>query len=297
MGNEKVIDVVLEDGTLDGVVRITNKTGNDVIILSAPRKSADDLLNIPESNNVGVYLLLSEKKVYVGQSTDLKTRIKNHLSNKDWWNQVVLLTTVGDRFNHSNIDYLESVLIEKAQANHALDSENKKSGNKYNIDRGEQIVLDNYLNDALFLLEFIGVNVFLENNAKRSTQRIQLVSQKVTQLVQRSYAIDFLKKKLDITKKPTYAKRSDKKDEYAIDCQESLVHEDWLIVLNDHINYEFTVIKIPANSITPEELTLFNRRKDDPKRLSLKIAGATLIENKSKFNFEKYVVEKIPYDI
>lgn len=77
-------------------MRITNKTGNDVIILSAPRKSADDLLNIPESNNVGVYLLLSEKKVYVGQSTDLKTRIKNHLANKDWWNQVVLLTTVGD---------------------------------------------------------------------------------------------------------------------------------------------------------------------------------------------------------
>lgn len=295
MGNEKVIDVILEDGTLDGVVRITNKTGNDVIILSSPRSSTEDLLKIKECENVGVYLLLSAKKVYVGQSIELKKRIRNHLKSKDWWNQVVLLTTTGQRFNHSDIDYLENILIEKAQNNGALDTENKKSGNKFNIGRSEQIVLDNYLEDALFLLEFIGVSVFADNK-KRSNQRIQLVSQNVTRLIQRKYAVEFIKEQLGLETTPTYAKRSDQKDAYAIDCQESLAYTDWTIVLNDHINYVFTVIEMPADTLSNADLLLFNRRKDDAKRISLRIDGVTYKDGKSGFDFSPYIVQTIPYD-
>lgn len=296
MGRAKVINVVLENGTLDGVVQISNKSGDDVVIFSAPRKSVDNLLEIDGSNNFGVYLLLSDSKVYVGQSTDLKARIKNHIANKEWWNRVVLMTTASNRFNHSDIDYLESVLIEMAQKNHSLDTENKKSGNKFNIQRGDQIALVNYLEDAMLLLDFIGVAVFGEANTNSEKQRIHLVSTKVMQLIQRANANKFLREKGYIEKEYSYAKRAVNKNIYLIDPQVSKTENDWIIVLNDIVGYKFTILRIPVNTITSKELANFKKRKDDINKLTMIIDGDTLVEKRSGFDFSPYVCEIIPYD-
>lgn len=296
MGRAKVINVVLENGTLDGVVQISNKTGDDVIILSAPRKSVDYLFEVSESENFGVYLLLSEKKVYVGQSTDLKARIKNHIANKEWWNRVVLMTSASNRFNHSDIDYLESVLIDKAQNNHSLDTENKKSGNKFNVQRGDQIALDNYIEDAMLLLDFIGVRVFGSFDEDDSKQRIQLVSQNVLQLVQRSNAIKFLQENGHIGKEYSYAKREDNKNLYGIDPQTAKLDADWMIVLNDVIGYRFIIISVPKGAVSDEDKKKFRHRKDDYNKLTMKIEGETYVEKRSGFDFSKYVKEIIPYE-
>ena len=296
MSRAKVINVVLESGTLDGVVQISNKTGDDVIIFSAPRKSIDELLELEQSRNFGVYLLLSEKKVYIGQSTDLKNRIKNHIVNKDWWNRVILMTSASNRFNHSDIDYLESALIDKAQLNHSLDTENKKSGNKVNIQRGDQITLDNYLEDSMFLLDFIGVTVFGKESQDKDKQRISLVSSKVMQLVQRSNAIKYLQSKNVIAKDYSYAKRKDIKDEYGIDPQVSKTDKEWIIVLNNTVEYKFFIIRVPEGTIDREQIKKFRRRKDDKNKLTLLIDGVTLVDKRSGFDFSPFVEQIIPYE-
>lgn len=296
MSRAKVINVVLENGTLDGVVQISNKTGDDVTIFSAPRKNIDKLLDIEESNNFGVYLLLSDKKVYVGQATDLKRRIKNHVSNKKWWNRVVLMTTTGNRLNHSDIDYLESVLIDKAQLNHSLDTENKKSGNRVNIQRADQIALNSYLEDAIFLLDFIGVRVFGGSDKNDDKQRIHLVSTKVMNLVQRPKAIEYLQKKNKIGKVFSYAKRNEKANTFDIDPQEELINEDWTLVLNDIVDYQFIIMTLPAGSISEKDLLTFKRRKDKPNMLSIRIQNESFIDKKSGYDFSKYITETIPYE-
>ncbi len=296
MGRAKVINVILENGTLDGVVHILNQSGEDVAIFSAPRKNVDKLLELKESNYFGVYLLLSDNKVYVGQATDLKRRIKNHVASKDWWNRVVLMTTESNKFDHSDIDYLESELIERAQNNHSLDTENKKSGNRVNIQMGAQITLDNYLEDAMLLLDFIGVEVFGQKSDEDYKQRIQLVSSKVMQLVQRPYAIKYLQANGIIGKNFTYAKRDQKKDIYPLDPQETKTQEDWTIVLNDVFGYRFIIIKVPANTITGEVLKSFARRKDKASQLTIRIDGKTFVDVKSGFDFSPYVEKMIPYE-
>lgn len=269
MGRARVINVVLENGTLDGVVQISNKSGDDVVIFSVPRKSVDSLLGIDESNNFGVYLLLSDNKVYVGQSTDLKTRIKNHIAKKDWWNRVVLMTTTSNKFNHSDIDYLESVLIDKAQKNHSLDTENKKSGNKFNIQRGDQITLDNYLEDAMFLLDFIGVSVFGIDDTNSEKQRIHLVSAKVMQLVQRANAVKYLQEQGYIGKNYNYAKYNIDLRGYPVDPKIEKLNSDWTIVLNDVVGYKFIILRIPKDAISVEEIQKFKNLKREMKIGSL----------------------------
>ena len=111
----KTINLLLYEGDLEGVISIEDSNWNSGELYSAPRNSVSELLNTDACKKYGVYLLLSKNMVYVGQSSDLSKRITQHIVGKDWWESVVILTTKDYGFNHADIDYLESVLIDKAQ--------------------------------------------------------------------------------------------------------------------------------------------------------------------------------------
>ena len=67
----------------------------------------------------------------------------------------------------SDIDYLEYVLIECAFAIDKLDCDNKKKGNPPKVDKFRKVILDQYLNEALFLMQLVGITVFSEGKEKR----------------------------------------------------------------------------------------------------------------------------------
>lgn len=75
---------------------------------------------------------------------------------------MVILTTKDDSLNHSDIDYLESVLIEKAFSVNRLDCDNKTKGNPPKVDKFRKVYLGQYLEEALFLMQLIGISVFSE---------------------------------------------------------------------------------------------------------------------------------------
>ena len=77
------------------------------------------------------------------------------------------MTTKDDSFNASDIDYLESRLIDLAGRVGRSDSENKKRGNPKKVDEFRQAELEQYLEEALFLLELVGVRVFKREPRKR----------------------------------------------------------------------------------------------------------------------------------
>ncbi len=156
----KIINMLLYDGTLGGVIRIEDSSWNAGELFSAPRNSVSDLFTTGACNKYGVYLLLSVNMVYIGQSSDLAKRINQHVAKKEWWESVIILTTKDDSLNHSDIDYLENVLIDKAFAIQKLDCDNKKSGNPPKVDIFRKTYLNQYLEEALFLMELIGIRVF-----------------------------------------------------------------------------------------------------------------------------------------
>ena len=156
----KIINMMLYDGSLNGVIRIEDSNWNAGELFSSPRESVSDLIKTGACNKYGVYLLISSNMVYIGQSSDLSRRLTQHIAKKDWWEQAVIITTKDDSLNHSDIDYLESVLIDKAMILQKLDCDNKKSGNPPKVDIFRKEILRQYLNEALFLMRLIGVHVF-----------------------------------------------------------------------------------------------------------------------------------------
>ncbi len=171
----KIINMLLYDGSLEGVIRIEDSNWNAGELFSSPRESVADLLKTGACNKYGVYLLLSADMVYVGQSSDLAKRLTQHMSGKDWWESAVIITTKDDSLNRSDIDYLENVLIEKAFALKKLDSDNKKSGNPPKVDVFRKVFLGQYLDEALFLMQLIGIKVFADPKSTKKKKSKQAV--------------------------------------------------------------------------------------------------------------------------
>lgn len=156
----KTIKMLLYSGSINGVINISNSAWESGKMYAAPRDSIEDLVSRADCKKYGVYLLLSEQLVYVGQARDLERRTRQHLADKDWWSQVILMTTKDDSFNASDIDYLESRLIDLATAAGKSDTDNKKRGNPQKVDEFRQAELEQYLEEAIFILELIGIKVF-----------------------------------------------------------------------------------------------------------------------------------------
>ena len=71
-----------------------------------------------------------------------------------------MLTTSNDTLDHADIDYLETTLIFLAEKTNHLDCDNKNKGNKIKVKKFREVELQQYLEEALFLMELIGISVF-----------------------------------------------------------------------------------------------------------------------------------------
>lgn len=71
----KIINLLLYEGDLEGVISIEDSNWNSGELYSAPRESVSELLDTDSCKKYGVYLLLPKSMVYVGQSSDLAKRI------------------------------------------------------------------------------------------------------------------------------------------------------------------------------------------------------------------------------
>ena len=299
----KTINLLLYEGNLKGVISIEDSSWNSGELYSAPRASISELLNTDACNKYGVYLLLSQDKVYVGQSSDLAKRITQHTVGKDWWESVVILTTSDNRFNHADIDYLENLLIEKAFNVNSLDCDNKKKGNPPKISKFQKVSLDQYLEEALFLMELIGITVFSakKNSAKGHKGLINTIDVKTKLALgkrAKKDAIQFLNEQgISLGKDVSYAVRQDNRDDCWANPKIELLTKEWHIILNDNIGMELVVLKVPADSFTLRKNNQKGLyvRADKPDMIDLRINLNTFKDVRSNEDFAPYITHRIKF--
>ena len=268
----KTINLLLYDGDLSGVISIEDSSWNSGELYSAPRESVDELLKTDACSKYGVYLLLSKDMVYVGQASDLKKRI-NHLEN---------------------------VLIEKAFLANRLDCDNKNKGNDPKVSKFRKVFLDQYLDEALFLMQLIGITVFTEKLAASGSLISTIDTKTKLALGKRSKAeaISFLNENgIIIDKKATYAVKNEK-GEFWANPQKKLLSADWCLILNDIQKMELLVLSIPKDSIKIDEFHDGGGvlvRPDKTNLLDLNINADTLVDRKSGIGFSEYLAKRISY--
>lgn len=118
----RTIQIFLPSGDPTGI-QVAELTTGIVQVIEVPRKLVNDFLEMPQSEQVGVYFLVGEDSetgrpaVYVGQTGSVGRRInEHHLEGKhDFWNRALVAVSLKHSFTNTHALYLEWSSI--AQAN------------------------------------------------------------------------------------------------------------------------------------------------------------------------------------
>jgi len=297
----RILKLFLKNGTLDGFFNVVD-TNTTVSVYSCPRDSINELFEEDAIDGWGVYFLISETQVYVGQSTNLRNRIDQHTIGKPWWQKVVLVTTTNDNLNRTSIDYLESEFIKMAESVGSLDIDNKTKGVKQKIDRFDQTQLNIFIEDSLILLELIGVNVFKKSTENKFNTIIKGksdLSESELQGILKREVIAFLKtKQIELPSNVSYGKLQESKNWFWVNPDVSFLSTDWTLILNNQVEKSITIFRIPKNTFKAslEKINGFLiLRKDKPNYIDLNISAKDFIDQRSKIEFRNYIKEVIKY--
>lgn len=301
MSQETNIEMLLSNGTLSGLIRAESGQWKGVM-LCAPRESFYLLSNQREASFAGIYLLLSQEKVYIGQASGLLKRTKEHDNSslqKDWWEKVVLFSTKDNWLSRTYIDYLESVLIEKAREAGSLEVENKKSGNSSIISVFDEIKLNDYIKGAMLMVELIGENVFKRKSKKPRGKTVNPRGDDPTNVV-----IDKVKAKEIFESRAkllnidfmTFATYQDNRKYYWANTSPDCLTKNWYIILNNKKERKLYLLNVPSMSL---KLSIngskgMKTRKDNG-RLELQFQDITFIENHSGISFKTYIIDELEY--
>lgn len=315
MTEAKTIKLLLSNGSLSGLL-VAELLKWDGILFSSPRSSYQLLSEEPEAKFWGVYLLVSQEKVYIGQANDLMRRIAEHDRSKPWWEKVILLTTKDNSLNRSDIDYLENKLINIARSTNTLEMNNVQLGNSPKVSRYRETELKDYLDGGLLLLELIGINVFkIKTNIHNEPSKDKLLKDKevnTTQIVNipiinnldymtKSKSVEYLTKehKLSFTDgSVSFGSLQEKKSTYWLNPNVEFLKRNWYIILNNQVLKELTILQIPPytfSTIQDDENRRLITRNDKPYYIDLNISQNDLIDLRSKCNFSIYIKKVVRY--
>lgn len=302
----KTINLLLYDGSLEGVISMAASSWNSGILYASPRESVRELFKTEACDKYGVYLLLSSDMVYVGQSSDLAKRLKQHLDGKKWWETVIILTTTSDSLTRSDIDFLESRLIKRASDIGRLDRGNKNKGNDPKVSMFRQVALEQYLEEAMFLMELIGVDVLSESSASVARShlsdystasedvRTRLLIGKRAERIAQKYVED---QGIALAQPVRYASLQASGEDYWANPRTYLLQQEWTLLLNDNLNAEILVLRIPANTLhlDSEAPGGLITRSDNSGKIQLRIRRTTLQDSVSGVDFARFLTHRISY--
>lgn len=131
----KTIQIFLPGGDPRGI-RVAEITTRIVQVIEVPRSLLGDFLKMPESDQVAVYFLFgqseetSEPCVYIGQTGDLRSRLKTHHDKKDFWERAAVLISRTNSLTQTHALFLEWQCLQAVRAAGRYGDENGNSGTK-----------------------------------------------------------------------------------------------------------------------------------------------------------------------
>jgi len=131
----KTIQIFLPGGDPRGI-RVAELTTRIVQVIEVPRSLLADFLKMPESDQVAVYFLFGqseetgEPRVYIGQTGDLRARLKAHHDKKDFWERAAVLISRTNSLTQTHALFLEWHCLQAVRKAGRYGDENGNSGTK-----------------------------------------------------------------------------------------------------------------------------------------------------------------------
>ena len=161
----KTIQIFLPHGEPRGI-RIAEITTRIVQAVQVPRSHLDRLADRQETEHIALYFLFgipdegAKPVAYVGQTEDLRKRLRKHHDEKEFWTTSIFLISKTDSFTLAHLRYLEwhSIRMALNAARYSLDNGNNGS-KPYVPEPIEADVLDAFETGSV-LLSTLGFPIF-----------------------------------------------------------------------------------------------------------------------------------------
>lgn len=142
-------------GSPDGVIVASRDdwTGRAIIF---PRELVGEVKGRKEYSEPGVYLLVSARKMYIGEGDPVGGRIDSHVSNKEFWKRGLIFTAEGRRLNKAHIQHLESRLVSIAQQANRVELDNGNNPKPPVLSEEEYAFCESFLQQMLLTLPLLG---------------------------------------------------------------------------------------------------------------------------------------------
>lgn len=161
------IQILVVDGKQDGIKLYNRPVDWSGEIITFPRHMTKDLKGYVSEDTNGIYVLWAKLnnayEIYVGKSDDILNRLKNHLDQKDFWTNALIMVSGNNILNSAHVGWLEHVLVQKVSevSRHKVHNGNKPRNPKLNLQ--DQTLAQNFLDRLEGMLPIIGLPLFEEN--------------------------------------------------------------------------------------------------------------------------------------
>lgn len=173
------LELFFVDGKPDGMLtaEVFNWTGH---VLYCPRTNISAALARKEAKYTGVYILLGEKDgepcAYIGEAEDIDIRLKQHVTTKDWWTSVVIVTSSANNLNKAHVKYLEARLVEEAKKLRQINLENGNTPPRSSLSEAAQSNMESFLSYLMMVLPAIHIDMFVQRSRPAGIQRTQTLT-------------------------------------------------------------------------------------------------------------------------
>ena len=161
----KTLQIFLPEGTPAGI-QIAELTTRIVQAISVPRTQLESFYARAEAQYVGTYFLFGgeddERKpvAYIGQTEDLRQRLKQHDANKEFWTRAIIVVSRTQSFTQAHIRWLEWHSIAKAKEANRYQLENGNLGSEPFVTEAIQGDLWEIFETGSLLLQSLGYPLF-----------------------------------------------------------------------------------------------------------------------------------------
>lgn len=156
----KSIRIYLADGVATGIRHgeVVNWSGQGI---ACPRVRFPELKDWPETRRPGVYFLFGSDSegrdtAYIGEAEDVFDRIKNHVQEKEFWNEMVAFTSKDDNLTKAHVRYLEAQLHDLACKAKRYTIQNSNTPQEASLPRGDRDAMREFVEDVRVLLGVFG---------------------------------------------------------------------------------------------------------------------------------------------
>jgi len=170
----KKLTVYMIDGTAYGprLSEIGNWVGKAIY---SPRASINKIINRSEFDNPGIYCLKGDptedafdEKIYIGEAENIKTRLKQHLSDssKDF-KELIFFVSKDELLTKTQIRYLESRLIQLALEAKTAQIDNGNSPSLPTLHEADISDMEYFLEQIKLILPVMGFKFLISSTVKQ----------------------------------------------------------------------------------------------------------------------------------